>query len=1321
MNLGFEDTVTEEDDMVFGRISVSPDDPNVVYVSGIANAGGAMSALYKSTDAGESFSEKAPMSAFSGIAGAWTPHIFTNPYDADEVYVTNVSAKKSLDGGNTWTHVGHNILFHPDLHDMKWQPGTNRLYIASDGGLEYFDTNGSHQNVEGIWATQYAEIATSADGNVIIGGTQDNGIHINVPEGSWTLIHGADGMHCLIDPIDNHITYSSIQRGLFIAKSVFRDGSFDIKIILNNELAFQQKATWETIIRMHPYNNQILYAPYEDLFVSENAGDSWNRISLKEMNLYRPPPFFKISPADPLYMYLSDGDILIMTSDGGQNWTSHRLPNFISGIELDPTNPEKLWVCGRGVDESSDGGKTWTSLSQNLPNVYLIDLVHQEGTNDGLYVVSDGLLSYRDDDLDKWVDFSTNLPTTSFHSSDLDVVLQKGKIRLGTWGRGIWESELYTIDTKYQKAIPHPPLLSGKDCGSNFELTVSTDETYDELMWYKNGQYVESTDSLSYSVTEYGEWGVRIYSDPYKSYMSNTIQFSEKSDQLVGVDFACVGSIHEFYIPDTTLSQSFDWQVPPSWKGRSSSHSISVQVAESDELKVEMDIGCGVRTFTKTLNVFDSCSQIVMDFDGVDDHLTIEEGIIDDVSDYTIETWFYMDSQPDSHYALFDMGADWNIRLTLRFEGNLMRFLLSNWENGWIGNNIFASKYPTIGTWQHVAVSYDSNTKNAILFLNGENVGSQVMQREPKDLAGKRNLYIGRSQDYTDNRYFDGKIDEFRFWTVPKTQQEIQDLMSCNLAGNEANLVAYYNFQDGIPNGNNTSKEKVANVAGDNFNGIFKNLAKNGPGSNYVKDNEFEVSSLCFDGIVCDTIEAAAILNGTVCPTDSTGSISFTSTALTFEWSNGSSDSLIEHLGPGTYSVTLTDQSGCSSEQSFEIVQSAQITVDSIISTDISCAGSSDGSILLNASGGYGVLSFAWESGQTGAFIKGLNEGEYFVTISDESQCTHGNAWTIESPDSLTVLLHISVDTSISIGAWVDGGTPPYSYQWSDSLNQSSQTAFNLESGIYSVEVIDSNGCFVRSAVSVHAVLSRGYSTPDNDLSSMPDSLDCFQISFPIHGVLGEDTITVADIEELLGLLALCNLDELNPPQEDTTANNLGTCLDFKYPLNVLYERDTFFFSNNVEYKSFLDLQDSSVSGFDFIYPLELVFNGSDTTANNYLDYLSLIESCEQVSDLLLRSSFSLSNERPLHLIDNRAKNATELLVYPNPAGNELKILLQGRKIDQLYDLRIFDSSGKRIFEQKSVTFPMDINTAYFHSGAYILQIHGKEDQLSTTFLIARH
>ncbi|MBN1132523.1 MAG: gliding motility-associated C-terminal domain-containing protein [Bacteroidales bacterium] len=216
-----------------------------------------------------------------------------------------------------------------------------------------------------------------------------------------------------------------------------------------------------------------------------------------------------------------------------------------------------------------------------------------------------------------------------------------------------------------------------------------------------------------------------------------------------------------------------------------------------------------------------------------------------------------------------------------------------------------------------------------------------------------------------------------------------------------------------------------------------------------------------------------------------------------------SPDEDISNLGPGNYSVTVTDLNSCTQlfENAATIIEPAEISVN-VTKTDISCNGLNDGSISITLSGGTSPYDFIW-TGPPGynssqQNISGLGAGTYNLTITDGNSCVNNfpGLATIIDPDPLQAVLisHTNVscyggsDGSIEINVF--GGTAPLAFNWTSSsgttLSSDEDPSF-LPADTYSLEITDVNDC----SVSYPGFVTIG-EPPALSISLSKTDIDCY-------------------------------------------------------------------------------------------------------------------------------------------------------------------------------------------------------------------------------------
>jgi hypothetical protein len=182
-----------------------------------------------------------------------------------------------------------------------------------------------------------------------------------------------------------------------------------------------------------------------------------------------------------------------------------------------------------------------------------------------------------------------------------------------------------------------------------------------------------------------------------------------------------------------------------------------------------------------------------------------------------------------------------------------------------------------------------------------------------------------------------------------------------------------------------------------------------------------------------------------------------------YNWSNGANTANITGLSAGNYMVTVTDFNGCSSTANTVITQPALLASAITSSTNVSCFGGNNGTSGITASGGTAPYSYNWSNGANTSSVNGLIAGAYFVTITDNLGCTSTASITITQPTLLTSSISSSINVSCyggnngSASVVANGGTAPYSYNWSNGANTA--IVNGLSAGNYFATVTDNSGC----------------------------------------------------------------------------------------------------------------------------------------------------------------------------------------------------------------------------------------------------------------------
>ncbi len=198
----------------------------------------------------------------------------------------------------------------------------------------------------------------------------------------------------------------------------------------------------------------------------------------------------------------------------------------------------------------------------------------------------------------------------------------------------------------------------------------------------------------------------------------------------------------------------------------------------------------------------------------------------------------------------------------------------------------------------------------------------------------------------------------------------------------------------------------------------------------------------------------------------------------TYEWTNGSNDSIIENLPAGAYTINVRDANGCLATDSYAITNPAPVLPTILVETNyngfpIRCDGSADAELKVSATGGTGIYTYAWEAFNNGELLSDVPAGTYTAIATDQNGCRAEVSITIDDPDPVVASIDVLSDyngqaltcTNAANGrleARATGGTNTFTYRWSTGGISAVQSG--LSAGIYSVEVKDGNGCMVTTS-----------------------------------------------------------------------------------------------------------------------------------------------------------------------------------------------------------------------------------------------------------------
>jgi photosystem II stability/assembly factor-like uncharacterized protein len=387
--------------------------------------------------------------------------LFTSPLNSSKIYCGFMVTHQSINGGLDWNQLtdwynsGNYTEVHADNHYVAHHPLTNELYFCNDGGVYRFNESAMQwtELTAGLIITQYYRIAVAQSDDVfMIGGTQDNGGRKRTGVNAWAATNGGDGMEVAINPVNENIIYTTYVNGqLYRSNDQWVNDTY-------NEITPPDagEGDWVTPYVLDPQDPAVVVAGYSDVFRSDDNGETWQQLST---NLTSDPgnkiKAIAVAPSDQYTIYAGRAGTMYITRDAGETWDNQLIAlglgnsAELTSIAVHPTDPMQLWVTLSGYSStkkvyySSNGGDTFTNITHNLPNVPCnASVIDVQSELLDLYVGTDVGVFVYDAAGQQWIYYGAGLPNTSV--TDLEIQYNTRKLRIGTFGRGVWENDLYS-------------------------------------------------------------------------------------------------------------------------------------------------------------------------------------------------------------------------------------------------------------------------------------------------------------------------------------------------------------------------------------------------------------------------------------------------------------------------------------------------------------------------------------------------------------------------------------------------------------------------------------------------------------------------------------------------------------------------------------------------------------------------------------------------------------------------------------------------------------------------------------------------------------
>lgn len=441
------------------EIGVSPNNSDYVYLVTTKQYYGSLGGFYKSTNAGESFEKvinsRPNLLGYSTNGnddrgqGHYDLAITVNPNNVKEIFVGGIHIWKSKDEGKTWECItqwqGINYPYvHADQHFLAINPLDNILYAAHDGGINYSTNSGnSWKDIsDGLGIAQFYRIAVGNTAETLLtGGTQDNGSHL-FKKGFWFNVTGGDGMATQINPTNHNYIYTTSQYGTLYRSQ--DNGQKFHAILFPSLLDSNETGAWVTPFVINPIKSSSMIIGLKNVWRSYDYGSSWRKMS--NFNFSSPINFVALAPSDTNVIYIARGNSIMGTYDNGVNWQIISSFQYeVTSIAVDFDDPKRLYVTVSSYSNNYQVfeiyGRNVNNISYDLPSIpaNTVTLVRK---SPGLVIIgTDVGIMYKNPTSNEWQMFGKDLPPVVV--TDLQVNYSTGKLYAGTYGRGIWENEVF--------------------------------------------------------------------------------------------------------------------------------------------------------------------------------------------------------------------------------------------------------------------------------------------------------------------------------------------------------------------------------------------------------------------------------------------------------------------------------------------------------------------------------------------------------------------------------------------------------------------------------------------------------------------------------------------------------------------------------------------------------------------------------------------------------------------------------------------------------------------------------------------------------------
>lgn len=470
-------------------LAISPQNPDVLYAAIELNQreGG----VYQSTDRGSTWTKQS-----DAVSGATGPHyyqeLYASPHKEGRIYLMDVRVQISEDGGKTFRRMNEKSK-HSDNHAMAFKMSDpDYLLFGTDGGMyESHDLGENWRFFANMPITQFYKLAVDDTEPFynIYGGTQDNNTqggpsrtddYQGIQNSDWKVVLFADGHQPATEPGNPDIMYAQWQQGALTRIDMSTGQVIGIQPYAG-EGEKHERYNWDAPILVSSHKPTRIYHGSYRLWQSDDRGDNWtaisgdltrdqNRMELDIMgrtqsydnawDLYAMSTFNTItsiaeSPHDENVIYIgTDDGLMHRTDDMGANWTKMEVSSisgvpataYVNDIKVDLYDPNTVYAAFDNhkhgdlnpyLFKSTNKGKSWTSLTESLPEKTTVWRIVQDHEQENLlFIATEFGIYFSVNGGTQWTMIKGGVPTISFR--DLTIQRRENDLVGASFGRSFY-------------------------------------------------------------------------------------------------------------------------------------------------------------------------------------------------------------------------------------------------------------------------------------------------------------------------------------------------------------------------------------------------------------------------------------------------------------------------------------------------------------------------------------------------------------------------------------------------------------------------------------------------------------------------------------------------------------------------------------------------------------------------------------------------------------------------------------------------------------------------------------------------------------------